>query len=34
MINFRLGKLRMHTKISRVSRKGMELKMPKLGKGN
>ena len=35
MINFRLGKLRTHIKISRLSRKrmGMEFKMPKLGKG-
>lgn len=36
MVNFRLGKLEMHIKISRLSRKGIgtEFKMPKVGKKN
>lgn len=35
MINFRLGKLEMHIKISKLSRKemGLEFKMPKMGRG-
>lgn len=35
MINFILGKLEMHIKISKLSRKemGLEFKMPKMGRG-